>query len=171
MVAIAFETDTFPNTSDAGEFIREFITTPNGIVVISLFSTYGVYILSAILYLDPWHLITSFVQYILMTFAYINILNVYAFCNWHDLSWGTKGSDKADALPSGKVIKKEDKGVVYTELISYELSQADIDSKFEGVVKRALKSYVKKVRRDEDITIDDSYRTFRTNLILLWIVS
>ena len=32
--------------------------------------------------------------------SFINVLNVFAFCNLHDVSWGTKGSDKADALPS-----------------------------------------------------------------------
>jgi len=34
---------------------------------------------------------TSFIQYLLMTPTYINVLNVFAFCNTHDLSWGTKG--------------------------------------------------------------------------------
>jgi chitin synthase len=30
--------------------------------------------------------------------TYINVLNVYAFCNTHDVSWGTKsqGSQKMD---------------------------------------------------------------------------
>lgn len=58
-------------------------------------------------------------QYMLVAVSFTNILNVYAFCNvrhchpfsdrdcsltrvgqLHDVSWGTKGSDKAEALPS-----------------------------------------------------------------------
>ena len=31
------------------------------------------------------------VAMLLLTPTYINILNVYAFCNTHDITWGTKG--------------------------------------------------------------------------------
>ena len=34
---------------------------------------------------------TSFVQYLLLTPTYINILNVYAFCNTHDWNETRKG--------------------------------------------------------------------------------
>ena len=52
---------------------------------ISMMATYGLYIVSSILYFDPWHMITSFVQYLLFLPSYVNILNVYAFCNLHDV--------------------------------------------------------------------------------------
>ena len=42
----------------------------------------------------------QFIQYILLTPTYINVLNIYAFCNTHDITWGTKGDDKAEKLPS-----------------------------------------------------------------------
>lgn len=54
-------------------------------VVISLLATYGLYIIASLLYLDPWHMITSFSQYLFMLPTYVNILNVYAFCNIHDV--------------------------------------------------------------------------------------
>jgi chitin synthase len=59
-------------------------------IVLALGSTYGTYIISAILYLDPWHMVTSFVQYIFLVPSFINVLQMYAFCNTHDVSWGTK---------------------------------------------------------------------------------
>lgn len=54
-------------------------------IILSLLSTYGLYILMSVLYMDPWHMITSFVQYMLLMPSYVNILNVYAFCNTHDV--------------------------------------------------------------------------------------
>ena len=38
-----------------------------------------------------------------MTPTYINILNVYAFCNTHDITWGTKGDTKPEKLGGIKV--------------------------------------------------------------------
>jgi chitin synthase len=99
--------------------------------------------------------------------SYINILNVYAFSNWHDVSWGTKGSDKADALPSAKTTKDEGKEVVIEEI---DKPQADIDSQFEATVKRALTPYVPPVEKEEK-TLEDSYKSFRTRLVTFWIFS
>jgi len=33
----------------------------------------------------------SYPQYLFVASSYTNILNIYAFSNWHDVSWGTKG--------------------------------------------------------------------------------
>jgi len=111
---------------------------------------------------------TSFPQYLLIMSSYVNILNVYAFSNWHDVSWGTKGSDKAEALPSAKTEKGADgKSNVIEEP---DLPQADIDSQFEATVKRALAPYVPPVESDEK-TLEDSYKSFRTHLCTAWIGS
>src|SRR5690606_38663396 len=84
-----------------GSFSPTMIFKSNtGLIFIALGATFGLWFLASFLYLDPWHMFHSFPQYLLVVSSYINILNVYAFCNWHDVSWGTKGSDKADVLPS-----------------------------------------------------------------------
>lgn len=44
-----------------------------------------VYLFSSILCFDPWHMFTSFIPYMLLSPMYINILNVYAFCNLDDV--------------------------------------------------------------------------------------
>lgn len=54
-------------------------------IIISLGATYGLYLVSSFLYLEPWHMFTSFFQYLLLLPSYINILNIYAFCNIHDV--------------------------------------------------------------------------------------
>lgn len=149
-------------------FIQSFSSSSGGgIVLIALVSTYGIYIIASILYLDPWHILTSSWAYFLGMTTSINVLMVYAFCNWHDVSWGTKGSDKVDALPSVTTQKDNNKRNFIEEL---DKPQADIDSQFEATVKRALAPYVEP-EEDGGKTLDDSYKNFRTGLVCLWVFS
>ena len=153
----------------ASKFFHTFFaSTSSGIILIALAATFGLYFVASFMYLDPWHMFTSFPQYLLIMSSYVNILNVYAFCNWHDVSWGTKGSDKADALPSAQVTKAADgKAAVIEEP---DKPQADIDQQFEVTVKRALLPY-KEPKVEEKKTLEDSYKSFRTRLVLSWIFS
>ena|ERR1051325_737851 len=54
-------------------------------IIFSVASTYGIYIISSFLFLDPWHMFSSSVQYLLLIPFFVNILSVYAFCNIHDV--------------------------------------------------------------------------------------
>lgn len=157
------------DTDSADDFISSFFSsTGPGIIIIALAATFGLYFVASFLYLDPWHMFTSFPQYMLCMSSYINILNVYAFSNWHDVSWGTKGADKADALPSAVTEKASDgKATVIEEV---DLPQSDIDSQFEQTVKRALTPYVAP-KEETAKTLEDSYKSFRTRLVTLWIFS
>ncbi|KAJ5814509.1 hypothetical protein N7474_006286 [Penicillium riverlandense] len=149
-------------------FISSFFSSASaGIVLIALVSTYGVYFVASFLYMDPWHMFTSSWAYFMGMTCAINVLMVYAFCNWHDVSWGTKGSDKGDALPAAQT-KKDDAKSNFIEEV--DKPQADIDSQFESTVKRALAPYAEPEEK-EDKNMDDSYKAFRTNLVLLWIFS
>ncbi|KAI9893816.1 MAG: Chitin synthase, class 2 [Vezdaea aestivalis] len=157
------------DTSSGGNFAKSFFSSQSvGIIIIALAATFGLYFVASFMYLDPWHMFTSFPQYLLIMSSYVNILNVYAFSNWHDVSWGTKGADKADALPSAQIQKTENgKAAVIEEP---DKPQADIDSHFEITVKRALQPYVAPVE-DEKKSLDDSYKSFRTRLVAAWIFS
>lgn len=157
------------DTSSTQAFVDSFFSSSGvGIIIIALAATFGLYFVASFLYLDPWHMFTSFPQYLLVMSSYVNILNVYAFSNWHDVSWGTKGSDKADALPSAKTEKGSDGK--HTVIEEPDLPQADIDSQFEATVKRALAPYVPPVETTEK-TLEDSYKSFRTHLTTAWIGS
>jgi len=152
------------------DFFVSFFDSTNGgggIIIIALLATFGLYFVASFMYLDPWHMFTSFLQYLLLSSSYINILMVYAFSNWHDVSWGTKGSDKADALPSVQTTKSDGKTAVIEEI---DRPQEDIDSQFEATVKRALKPFIPEVE-DEKKTLEDSYKSFRTKLLISWIFS
>jgi len=54
-------------------------------MLLSLLATFGMYFLASALALDPWHLVTCFLQYLLLAPAYINVLNIYAFANIDDV--------------------------------------------------------------------------------------
>ncbi|QPH11800.1 Chitin synthase, class 1 [Epichloe festucae Fl1] len=157
---ISFETGS--------DFVRSFFSGSDaaGVILIALITIYGLYFVASFLYLDPWHMFHSFPYYLLLMSTYINILMVYAFNNWHDVSWGTKGSDKAEALPSANVTKKNDE-VVVEEI---EKEQEDIDSQFEQTVRRALAPF-KAEAEVENKDVEDSYKSFRTGLVVSWLFS
>ncbi|KAL8739540.1 MAG: hypothetical protein Q9190_007666 [Brigantiaea leucoxantha] len=152
----------------ADKFFQSFFSSSSsGIILIALAATFGLYFVASFMYLDPWHMFTSFPQYLLTMSSYVNILNVYAFSNWHDVSWGTKGSDKADALPSAETKKVDGKTTVIEEP---DKPQADIDQQFEITVKKALAPY-HEPKVAEKKSLEDSYKSFRTRLVTAWIFS
>lgn len=148
--------------------IHTFLGGPVGALIAAAVSTFGIYFIASFLYRDPWHMFTSFFQYLCLAPSFTNVLNVYAFCNLHDVSWGTKGSDKAEALPSvnSKKSKSEDTAVVEEATRNKE----DLEAHFKETVTRA----VTKLEVKEEIekpTMDDENRTFRTRLVAFWMLT
>ncbi|KAL1612558.1 Chitin synthase, class 3 [Paraconiothyrium brasiliense] len=137
-----------------------------GLILIALITIYGLNFIASFLYLDPWHMFHSFPQYLILMSTYINVLMVYAFNNWHDVSWGTKGSDVAESLPSATIIKGEE-----TLVEEVEQEQEDIDEKFEKVVKRALTPSRVHDGGSQRKDTEDSYKSFRTGLVYSWLLS
>lgn len=140
-------------------------------MIMSLLATYGVYMISSCIALDPWHLITSFAQYLLLSPSFINILQVYAFANINDFSWGTKGSDSLhDDL--GSVTSSGTKDVVE---ITLPTSQIDIDQGYDEALHnlRTRPMIIKGEAgwAEKDLARKDYYAGIRTNVLLLWILS
>uniref|UniRef100_A0A8H7NCD2 Chitin synthase n=1 Tax=Bionectria ochroleuca TaxID=29856 RepID=A0A8H7NCD2_BIOOC len=157
------------DTSSGIAFFRSFFSTDGiaGVILLAIITIYGLNYLASFLYMDPWHMFHSFPYYLVLMSTYINILMVYAFNNWHDVSWGTKGSDKADTLPSAEV-KKDKVGNVIVEEVDRE--QEDIDSQFKKTVYRALTPFVEE-EEVEKTDPEDSYKSFRTGLVVSWLLS
>lgn len=141
-------------------------------IVISVCSTYVLYFVSSCLFLDPWHMFTSFLQYILLAPSYTNILNVYAFCNTHDVSWGTKG-DHAVATDLGVVKHKKDSETgEHTVEVELPTEQKDLNEIYEEACFDLTKVVLpEKQHRDAKTKQEDYYRSFRTRLVLSWIIS
>lgn len=133
-------------------------------MIVSLLSTYVLWIVASILFLDPWHMITCFVQYIVLTPTYINVLNIYAFCNTHDITWGTKGDDKAEKLPSANV-KADGKVDV---LIPQD--DGDLNALYEAEIQKFSVKAPKEVKNVSDAEKqEDYYKGFRSTVVLVWI--
>jgi chitin synthase len=132
-------------------------------LIVSMASTYVLWFVVSILFFDPWHMFTSFIQYLLMTPTYINILNVYAFCNTHDISWGTKGDTKPPAL-GGVLVGKDGKVEV-----SLPTEEADLNTQYEKELNEFAKPYhaPKKVMDEKDKK-ENYYKGFRSIVVLAW---
>ncbi|KAJ7095345.1 glycosyltransferase family 2 protein [Mycena belliarum] len=150
------------------QVIATFFKPPVGALIAAMVSTFGIYFIASFLYRDPWHLFTSFLPYLCLAPSFTNVLNVYAFCNLHDVSWGTKGSDKAEALPSVSSKKHDaEAGAVVEDTTK---PQEDVDAAFKETVTRAItKIETKEV--PEKPTMDDENKTFRTRLVAAWMLS
>lgn len=111
---------------------------------------------------------SSFLQYLCLAPSFTNVLNVYAFCNLHDVSWGTKGSDKAEALPSISSSKSKDAEVAVVE--DTTKIQEDVDAAFQETATRAI-TKVETTEQIEKPTMDDQNKTFRTRLVAMWMLT
>lgn len=124
--SIFMSVKSFQNILDSGHVTFKGLVLKQTFrdMVVSLGSTYCLYLVSSIIYLQPWHMLTSFFQYLLLSPSYINVLNIYAFCNVHDISWGTKG---ASAKPLGKITAKDDGTFKMEILVSNQEIQSNYD--------------------------------------------
>lgn len=136
-------------------------------LIVSVMSTYGIWLIASLLMFDPWHMITSLGQYMLLTPTFTNILNVYAFCNTHDISWGTKGDDKPDKLPS---IELKD-GQGKTDLPDEGDLNAQYDRELQVFGRKPVKENKPLTPSQLDEKQQDYYRGVRTVVVLAWMIS
>jgi len=152
----------------ATQIVLTFFEPPVGALIAAMVSTFGIYLFASFLYRDPWHMFSSFLQYLCLAPSFTNVLNVYAFCNLHDVSWGTKGSDKADSLPS--VLSSKGKNEEVAVVQDTERVQEDLDAVFKETVTRAV-TKVEVKETPEKPSMDDQNKTFRTRLVVCWMLS
>ena len=166
---------------NAFTFAQLFSNSIFSTLIVSLLSTWVLYLVASILFFDPWHMVTcvslsdhhicyllttlQFVQYLLLTPTYLNILNVYAFCNTHDITWGTKGDVKAEKLPSADL--KNGKVTV-----SIPQDDGDLNDQYD----REMRLIAQKAPKDVKVLSpadkqEDYYKGFRSGVVLVWIFS
>ena len=135
-------------------------------LIVSMTSTIGLYLVMSLLYLDPWHMVTSAAQYFVLLPSYICMLQVYAFCNTHDVTWGTKGdnvmkTDLGGAIGKGSTVELE-----------MPSEQLDIDSGYDEAL-RNLRDRVEVAPpsiSDEQLQ-QDYYKSVRTYMVVTWMIA
>jgi chitin synthase len=136
-------------------------------LIVSTGSTIGVYFLMSFLYFDPWHMFTSSLQYFMMLPSYICTLQVYAFCNTHDVSWGTKG-DNVMSVDLGAAVATKN-GAVELEMPSEQL---DIDSGYDEALRNLRdRLEVESTPITEEQIKEDYYRAVRTYVVVVWMAA
>lgn len=135
-------------------------------LIVSILSTIGMYFIMSIMYLDPWHLITSFAQYFILLPSYICTLQVYAFCNTHDVTWGTKGDNVMKTDLGGAVGKGQ------TVELDMPSEQLDIDSGYDEALRNLRdRLEVPEPPASEAQMQEDYYKSVRTYMVLSWMIS
>ncbi|PPQ93791.1 hypothetical protein CVT25_013500 [Psilocybe cyanescens] len=145
----------------------------NSVMLFSIAITYGLYVFSSLLAFDPWHIVTSFLPYLLLSPMYINILNIYAFSNLDDISWGTKQDSVPDS-DLGAVVQDShshvdvemltevaDVNSIYEESLVNLRDRVPIDNGKKGPASIAERENAAK----------DYYANVRTNVLLAWVLS
>lgn len=135
-------------------------------LIVSVLSTYGIWLIASLLMFDPWHMLTSLVQYMLLSPTYTNVLNVYAFCNTHDISWGTKGDDKAAALPSVKTTDGKGK----TDLPDEGDLNAQYEREMQVFSHKPPKVVTTPTEAQKAEKQMDYYKGVRTSVVLAWMI-
>ncbi|KAI2640831.1 glycosyltransferase family 2 protein [Hypomontagnella submonticulosa] len=135
-------------------------------LIVSTASTVGLYFFMSFLYLDPWHMFTSSAQYFALLPSYICTLQVYAFCNTHDVTWGTKGDN----------VMKTDLGIAVGKGSTVELEmpseQLDIDSGYDEALRNLRdRVEVPKQPLSEAQMQEDYYRSVRTYMVVSWMMA
>lgn len=135
-------------------------------MILSVLSTFGLYFFMSFLYFDPWHMFTSMLQYFIMLPSYICTLQVYAFCNTHDVTWGTKGDNVMKTDLGGAVGKGS---TVELEMPSEQL---DIDSGYDEAL-RNLRDRVEVPSKptSESQLQEDYYKSVRTYMVSSWMIA
>lgn len=140
-------------------------------IVISTLSTYGVYFIASIMFFDPWHMFTSLIQYLLLVPAFVNILMVYAFCNTHDVSWGTKG-DSGGSEAGGHIQSQTNAQGVEIVKVEAQVDQANLNAEYDQVINELINPPTEeKSKIDTKTKREDSNKQFRTRIVLLWILT
>ncbi|KAF9582563.1 Chitin synthase, class 2 [Lunasporangiospora selenospora] len=183
------------------------------VLILALVCCWAVYLLSALLYGEPWHMIACFVQFLLLMPSYVSVLGVYAFCNMHEVNWGIKEPEDHDKDPligrdaiyhASTVMMPDDQYVSMayqeaidnlerkrkprTSIISTSSSSSLLPTHTDGSTNLLLDgspgsganaqqsgSPAKKAKmttRNVDIKTmqSDYYQSFRTRILVLWIV-
>lgn len=133
-------------------------------LVVATASTYALYFIALFMFLEPWHMFTLFLQYLLLSPSYVNVLNIYAFCNIDDVSWGTKGDTGAADLGSARVT------VLGLFDVAIPIKEEEINQSYLNQLE-IIKSPEPEPTHKPEPTNEDYYALVRSVTVLVWMFS
>lgn len=138
-------------------------------LTVSLASTYFLYILGSLVFFDMFHLLACTLQYLLLSPAYINVLAVFAFCNIHDISWGTKGALTTVNPSKAKTVVNDATGA--NELLLSE-KLTDPDNMYREAAQFLNKPETEVDSPKDNMKISEkNYALGRTYTVILWLLT
>lgn len=137
-------------------------------LVVSVLSTYLLYFFGAVLHGEPSFMFTSFLQYLMLSPSYINVLNIYSFCNIHDISWGNRDIPQARDLGSAKISDKSGELVISV----VPASDQELEDGYNEILDDLRAPPPQLVAVPNKKQKDDSYHALvRTITVLLWMLT
>ncbi|KAG8931552.1 hypothetical protein FRC02_002540 [Tulasnella sp. 418] len=146
-------------------------------MLLSIVATYGIYFAASVLALDPWHMFTSFIPFLILSPMYLNILSIYAFCNLDDISWGTKDDGKIEELEAVKEADAET-GMVEVEVLAgpADVNKAYLEALNNIKMRKQFppskhQSMVGISAAEKEQNTRNYYANVRTNVLLSWVLT
>ncbi|KAL7664756.1 Chitin synthase [[Candida] zeylanoides] len=141
-------------------------------LAVSLLSTYGLYAIMSVLYMDPWHMVTCSVQYFLMIPSYTCTLQIFAFCNTHDVSWGTKGDNNPTEDRSDRyVIEQSASGEYEATVTDNNVDEMYLETLYQIRAKRSGRRIAQPKQPRAPMEGEDYAKDVRTKVVLTWMLA
>ncbi|GAA6023086.1 hypothetical protein JCM10207_007714 [Rhodosporidiobolus poonsookiae] len=170
-VGISDVVDTIKATGRVVSVVDLFKNNTFASVAVSLASTYGLYLIASLWLLDPLHMITSFYWYLLLAPSFTNIINVYAFCNINDVSWGNRPEEAPKEVKAAISVGNSADVELPTNEVSvndaYEKACKETATKPE---KEREKEWHELSFKEQTELVSDKNKALRTNCVLIWLI-
>ena len=135
---------------------------------LSVFMMVFIFLMISILYLDPWHMITSWLPYSILILCSTNILFVYAFANLSDVTWGNRPVDnEKESLQTSISLHQGTK----TANIYLPAHQGEIDDSYKRFFHLIKQSDSNPDEAHAAMSREEYFKLYRTRLLVAWIIS
>ncbi|CAG8720618.1 1759_t:CDS:2 [Dentiscutata erythropus] len=128
-------------------------------IVLPLLSTFVMYFVASIIMRDFLHMILCIIQYIFLIPFYVNVLNVYAFCNVNDV----RETDEVHQLDK---IVISDEGEIYQVPFSQPKNKNE-----QQDTGQANTNIHQRNKYNDRKMIEESRKVFRACFVLFWLFS
>ncbi|KAF2639665.1 hypothetical protein P280DRAFT_428938 [Massarina eburnea CBS 473.64] len=175
-------------------YINEYYADLGSATIITAgISIFGVYFAVGLLAMDPWHLLTSYAQFLFVSSAYINILNIFAFSNVqvhplppkgryiHDVSWGKRlrPGELPTQQPQNRLLRAETLNSSIADASethpAHPHNQQNVDAEYASLLARIASpepaAHADKDKKRSPLATSDSLMEFRTILLATYVFS